>query len=122
MSKRKDYMIRIKDVPISWTNKGTYKNLQKALNNFLSNEELLQIENSITHLHLIIKEYNHKVPQYSFKVYEEPIFFTLKGTYKNLVKIVNKIPDGEQFFQITTTPTHLHLITKKPEKSRKKKK
>ena len=112
----KDYMIRIKDIPISWTNKGTYKNLQKAINNLLSNEELVQIENSITHLHLIIKEYTHKVQQYSFKVYEERINFTLKGTYKNLAKVVNSMPKGEDFFQITSTPTHLHLITKKPKK------
>ncbi|MBN2423200.1 hypothetical protein JXB41_08310 [Candidatus Woesearchaeota archaeon] len=112
--KKKDYMVRIKDSQISWTNKGTYKNLQKTINDLLSNEELIQIENSISHLHLIIKEYNHKVPQYSYFVYEEPIFFSLKGTYKNLLKVVNNIPEGEEFFQITTTPTHLHLITRKP--------
>ena len=111
--KKRDYLIRIKDVPIAWTNRGTYKNLQKILNNLLSNEELVEIENSITHLHLIIKEYSKRVQQYTYIVREEPIKFTLNGTYKNLQKVVNSIPDDEEFFQITSTPAHLHLITRK---------
>ena len=105
--------IRIKKVAISWTTKGTYKNLSKEINNLLSNEELLQVENSITHIHIVIREYNKKIQQYEFKVYEEPISFTMKGTYKNLLSIIDNMPKGEEFFQITSTPTHLHLITRK---------
>ena len=113
---KKDYLIKIRDLPIAWTNQGTYKNLTKELNGLLGNEELLQIENSITHLHLIIKEYTHQVPQYEYKVREEQISFTTKGTYKNLSDVVNNIPEKEEFFQITSTPSHLHLITRKPKK------
>ncbi len=112
----KDYLVRIRDIEISWTNKGTYKNLKKEINNLMGNEELIQIESSITSLHLIIKEYDHDVQQYRYNVYDEPIFFTVQGTYKNLSKVVNMIPKGEDFFQITSTPTHIHLITRKPKR------
>lgn len=106
-------MIRIKNIPIAWTNRGTYKNLKKVINNLLSNEELIQIVYSISHLQLVIKEFNKKVPQYSYEVYEEAIKFTLDGTYKNLAHVVNHKYVDEEFFQVTTTPTHLHLITRK---------
>jgi len=110
----KDYLIKIKDVEIAWTNKGTFKNLEKTINDLHMNQELIQVENSISHMHIIIKEHTKKTKQFKYKVYEEPISFSVKGTYNNLANVVNKIPDDEEFFQIVTTPTHLHLITRKP--------
>jgi hypothetical protein len=121
--------IVIRQEAIAWTNKGTYKNLEKVLNNLPKDEEFVQVENSMTHLHLITRKLdksNQKI--YKFIIRSEPISFTLQGTYSNLQKEINKLPKDEEFVQICTTMGHLHLITRKeiaakktPDKSTKKK-
>jgi len=112
----KNYKIIIRNVSISWTTKGTYKNLGAMLGKLRPDEELFQVEAALDNMHLIIKKYKRKVAQFVYKVYDEHIAFTIDGTYKNLEKILNKIPQEEEFFQITATPTHLHVITRKPKK------
>jgi hypothetical protein len=101
--------------PISWTTKGTYKNIERVINKIPKSEEFVQIDYSITHLHLITRlipdRKKHK--KYKYKIYDEPIFFTQKGTYSNLLKAINKLPKSEKFIQVCTTPTHLHMVTKK---------
>ena len=106
--------IVIREEPISFTTKGTYKNLQSVLNKMPKNEEFVQIDYSLTHLHLITRKLAKPAEkQFEYKIYDEPISFTMKGTYKNLEKSINKLPKGEEFVQICTTPTHLHMITRK---------
>ena len=109
--------IKIYDEPIAWSNEGTYKNLLKVLNKIPAGEELVQVENSVTHLHVITRALaKGKKRNCEYKIYHEPISFTLKGTYKNLKLAISKLPAGEEFLQICTTPTHLHMVTKKVKK------
>lgn len=109
-----DNKIIIREEPISFTTKGTYKNLQKVLNKMPKDEEFVQIDYSLTHLHLLTRKLKKPAEKaHTYKIYEEPISFTMKGTYKNLQKAINKLPKDEEFMQICTTPTHLHMITRK---------
>lgn len=105
--------IKIYEEPIAWTVKGTYKNLEKALNKLPKGEELLQVENSITHLHVITRKLpKGETRKVDYKIYDEPISFTLKGTYSNLAQAIKKLPKNQEFIQICTTPTHLHMVCK----------
>jgi hypothetical protein len=117
----KDFVYKVYKEPIKFTTEGTYKNLERVINNLPKNEEFVQSEATPTHLHLITKKYKKQVPKrYQFKIVHIRLELTVEGTYKDLQKHLRKVPDSWELVEIESTFLHMHLILRKELGSGKK--
>ncbi len=118
----KDFVYKVYKEPIKFTTEGTYKNLEKVINNLPKNEEFVQSEATPTHLHLITKKYKKQIPtkRYQFKIIHIRLELTVEGTYKDLQRHLNKVPDAWELVEIESTFLHMHLILRKEIRSGKK--